>query len=424
MNFLHASLAALLLLCMVPSSWAASLSLQECLQQAYNNNPALKSAAWDSRIAGEDSRLAEVSAYPRIDAQAGYTMQLEPQAVKIGGNVAETQEPDFAFAGIAATYTIYDFGRRDARMGRAYANAEAASQSFTSVRGDFALRVIEAYFSILEADRLIEAATEEVVQITEHRRIAQVLLEEGVVTRNDVLQADVRLASARQKLLTATNNRENRWLLLNFLTGSDPGFRGKLDESTSLTDVGLPEAESGAITAKRHDIKAQQQLLEAREFDVRENKKNYIPEIYTRLGMDYVQNDKVREQALFSATLGLRVNLFDGYASRAEHAKAVKQRSKQLDVVRLAEQRARLEITTSRNDARIAWERINVSEAAIQQSEENLRINKERYQERVGIASEVLDAQTLVTQAKTDYYRALYDYQTATARLKNALGEL
>ena len=32
--------------------------------------------------------------------------------------------------------------------------------------------------------------------------------------------------------------------------------------------------------------------------------------------------------------------------------------------------------------------------------------------------------QTLVTQTKTDYYRALYDYQTAAARLQNALGEL
>jgi outer membrane protein TolC len=225
-------------------------------------------------------------------------------------------------------------------------------------------------------------------------------------------------------LLAVTNSRENRWLLLNFLTGNDPGFRGELDETTALTDVVPTESESGNVTANRHDIKAQKQLLEARESEVRASKDNYVPEIYTRLGMDYVQNDKVREQALFSATLGLRVNLFDGYASRAAHGKAVKQRSKQQDVVRLAEQRARLEITTSRNDARIARERISVSEAAIQQSEENLRINKERYKERVGIASEVLDAQTLVTQTKTEYYRALYDYQTAMARLQNARGEL
>jgi outer membrane protein TolC len=424
MNFRHASLATFVFLGMATHSWGAPLSLQECLQKAHDNNPALKSAAWDSRIAEENSHLAKVSSYPRVDAHAGYTMQLEPQAVKIGGVTAETQEPNFAFAGISATYTLYDFGRRNARIQQANASIEAASQSFMYTKGEFALQVIEAYFRILEVDRLLQAANEEVTQITEHRRVAQVLFEEGYVTRNDVLQADVRLASALQKQLTVTNRRENGWLQLNFLTGSEPGFRGELNESTSLSGFVRDAGDSPNTPVNRHDIKAQKQILEVREFEVLENRQNYIPEIYTRLGMDFVQNDKVREQAIYSATLGIRINLFDGFASRVTHEKSVKQRSKQQDALRLTEQRALLEISIARNDAGIAQERIRVTEAAIRQSEENLRINKERYQERVGIASEVLDAQTLVTQAKTEYYRSFYDYQTASARLQNALGEL
>jgi outer membrane protein TolC len=162
----------------------------------------------------------------------------------------------------------------------------------------------------------------------------------------------------------------------------------------------------------------------ARGFEVQENRENYLPEVYTRLGMDYVQNDRVREQTIFSATLGIRINLFDGFAADAAREKAVKQRSRQQDALRLAQQRALLEISTARNDVTVARERLSVSEAAIRQSDENLRINRERYQERVGTATEVLDAQTLSTQAKTEHYRALYDYQVATARLQNAHGEL
>jgi len=424
MNFLHASLATVMFLSAATGSWGAPLSLQECLKKAHENNPALKSAAWDSSIAREGSRLASAASFPRLDANAGYTMQLEPQAVKIGGQTAETQEPNFAFAGVAATYTLYDFGRRDARIRQADAYTEAAAEGFLFNKGDVTLQVIETYFRILEADRLIQAAAEEVTQITEHHRVAQVLFEEGVVTRNDVLQAQVRLASAEQKRLATVNSRENNWLLLNFLTGSDPGFRGELDEATSVSGFNQGTASTGNTPDNRHDIKAQKQMLEAREFEVRSNRENYFPEIYTRMGADYVQNDKVREQTIFSATLGIRVNLFDGYASQASRERAVKERSKQQDALRLTEQRALLEIKTARNDAAVAKERITVSEAAIRQSEENLRINKERYQERVGIASEVLDAQTLMTQAKTDYYRALYDYQTAAARLQHALGEL
>jgi outer membrane protein TolC len=421
MKFLHVSLIAVICLGIAAQSWSAPLSLQECLQKAKDNNPVLKSAAWDTRITEENSRLASAARFPRVDSQAGYTMQLEPQAVKIGGQTAETQEPDFAFAGISATYTIYDFGRRDARIRQANSYTEAASQGYMFSEGGVALQVIETYFRILEADRLIRATEEEVAQITEHRRVAQVLLEEGVVTRNDVLQADVRLASAVQKRLAVTNLRENGWLLLNFITGGESTFRGELD---SKTELNIGTACTIETPQKRHDIKAQKQILEARQFEVEENRENYLPEIYTRLGMDYVQNDKVREQTIFSATLGLRVNLFDGFAAQTAHEKAVKQRSKQQELLRLTEQRAKLEITTAQNDANVAKERISVTETAIRQSEENLRINKERYQERIGIASEVLDAQTLVTQSKTEYYRALYDYQTATARLQNALGEL
>jgi outer membrane protein TolC len=409
---------------MAGSAWSAPLSLQECLRKSHDNNPALKSAAWDSGIARENSRLATAATLPRVEAQAGYTLQVEPQAVKIGGATAETQEPNYAFAGIAATYTLYDFGRRDARIRQAEATTEATSENFMASSSDAALQVIEAYFRILEANRLMQAATEEVAQIGEHRRVVQVLFEEGVVTRNDLLQADVRLASARQKLLATANRRENGWLLLNFYTGNAADFRGELDETTTFSLSATPLADAPLPVSGRHDIKAQMQLLESRECAVREQREQYYPELYTRLGMEYVQNDKVREQAIFSATVGLRVTLFDGFASRTQHEKAVQQRSKQQDILRLTEQRAQLEIATARNDSRVAQERIATSETAIRQSEENLRINKERYQERVGIASEVLDAQTLVTQTKTEYFRALYDFQTAMARLKNALGEL
>ena len=253
--------------------------------------------------------------------------------------------------------------------------------------------------------------------------MAQVLFEEGVVTRNDVLQADVRLASARQKLMATRNNRENLWLKLNFLTGRETGFRSDLDESTAIT-ISSQGSSGSSDLAKRHDIQSLQHRISASEFDVVESRNNFYPELYTRLGMDYVQNNKVREQAIMSATIGIKFNIFDGYASTASRETAIKSRSKNQDILRLAEKQAILEIETARNDLNTARERIGVAESAIRQSEENLRINRERYRERVGTATDVLDAQTLVTLARTDYYRSFYDIQTATARLNKSLGEL
>ncbi len=424
MNFRGVSLFCAVILSVSSQCWAATLTLQECLQKARTNNPVLKSAAWDTRLAQDNVLLSRSTSYPRVDAQAGYTMQLDPQAVIINGRTAETQEPDYAFAGLSANYTLYDFGRRNARKLQATAAADAAGQTFESKRGDIALQTIEAWFAILEAGKLITAAGDEVAQITEHRRVAQVLFEEGVVTRNDVLQADVRLAAARQKLLAIQNRRENGWLFLNFLTGSEPGYRAEMDESIALSLDQASDKDIAAIILKRHDIQALKHGIKASESEVGESRSNFFPELYTRLALDYIQNDKVREQAIMSATLGIKFNLFDGYASTATREKAIKSSSRIQDTLRLAQEQARLEINSARNDVAVSKERIAVSEVAIRQSEENLRINRERYMERVGTATEVLDAQTLVTQAKTDYHRAFYEHQTANARLKHAAGEL
>jgi len=425
MKCLPAKLICILfILLLTAPAWSASLTLQECLQKAQENNPGLKSSAWDTRLARDNIRLAKSANYPRIDAQAGYTMQLEPQAVKINGITAETQDADYLTGGLSANYTIYDFGRRTARTQQAVAVADASAQTFEAKRSDVALQVIETYFSILETAKLIRAAEDEVAQVEEHRRVAQVLLEEGVVTRNDVLQADVRLASARQKLLAMQNRRENLWLLLNFRTANPASFRADLDENAALPVVRKEGKDDASFLARRHEIQALRHTLEASESEVRESRSNFYPELYSRLALDYAQNDKVREQAIMSAFIGIKVNLFDGFASTSTRDKALKNRSRLQDTLLLAEQQTRLEADTAANDLAVSKVRILVAEAAIRQSEENLRINRERYRERVGTATEVLDAQTLVTQAKTDYYQAFYDNQTALARLKRAVGEL
>jgi len=69
-----------------------------------------------------------------------------------------------------------------------------------------------------------------------------------------------------------------------------------------------------------------------------------------------------------------------------------------------------------------ARDKIDVAKLAIEQAEENFRINQERFKEQVATATDVLDAQTLLTQARTNYYNALSDYNIARAKLERAMG--
>ncbi|OGT98055.1 MAG: hypothetical protein A2079_06065 [Geobacteraceae bacterium GWC2_48_7] len=408
----------------VQTAYAETLTLKECLEKADKNHPSLKTALWDSRISAENVRLTSASSFPRIDAQAAYTMQQSAQAVVINGVTAETQEPDFASAGISLGYTLYDFGRRNARINQSRLISGAATDRYAAFRSEIGLQVIETFFSILELNRLATAAEEEVKQVEQHRLVAVALYEEGVVTRNDVLQAEVRLAAARQNLLALNNRRENRWLLLNYQTGMEQSYRVELDENASVGNSHVSAEALFPVVIKRNEIQALRKQIKAGEAEVRSSKGAFYPEIFSRLILDYVQNDKLREETIMAAVIGIRINLFDGFASTSLREKAVLARYRAEDELRQAEAAIRLEIATAGNDLQVSGERISVNEKAIMQSEENLRINRERYKERVGTATEVLDAQTLLTQARRDYYRALYDYQVAAARLKKATGEL
>ena len=70
-----------------------------------------------------------------------------------------------------------------------------------------------------------------------------------------------------------------------------------------------------------------------------------------------------------------------------------------------------------------AEEKIPTTRKAVEQGEENLRVSEERYKAQVSTITEVLDAQTLLTQARTNYYNAFYDHKLAKARLQRALGK-
>jgi len=59
---------------------------------------------------------------------------------------------------------------------------------------------------------------------------------------------------------------------------------------------------------------------------------------------------------------------------------------------------------------------------AIEQAEENFRINEERYKEHVATSTDVIDAQTLLTRSKSDYYNALSNYNIAMATLERSMG--
>jgi outer membrane protein TolC len=410
-----------LVLLLASAANAAQLSLADCLEMARRNNPSLKVANHDRTIAAEGTSIAGSTALPRIDLQAGYTAQTAPQAVKFGPKPTETQQADYAFGGVSIYQTLYDFGRTSNRRKQAALQEKAVSATYRNLEQDVGLQVISSFYAIRQGENQVQVARDEVAQREQHLQVAKSLFEEGVTTRNDLLQAEVKLSGSRQKLLAAGNSLANAWLLLNYLTGAPGGQRAALvDEPDDAAGDGSTTTELGL----RQDIQAQRAVIRAGEASLDEIRSGYYPEIYLKAGVDYLQNDKVVEQNIIAATIGFKVNLFDGLATTARQRQAVAQLQKERDRLKGLEEAVALEQQTAANDMNVARQRIEVTRDAIRQAEENLRINRDRYQAQVGTATDVVDAQTLLSGAKSDYYQAQFDYRVARARVRRATGEL
>ena len=71
---------------------------------------------------------------------------------------------------------------------------------------------------------------------------------------------------------------------------------------------------------------------------------------------------------------------------------------------------------------RAAEKNIATTKTAIASAEEDFKIAQVRYAAGVGTNLDVMDASTKLTQTKTNYYDALYNYNTAKANLDKAMG--
>ena len=225
---------------------------------------------------------------------------------------------------------------------------------------DIFLQVVTVYYGILEYQKLVQAAEEEIVQMTDHLRVAKNLYEQGVVTRNDLLQAEVQLANSKQRGLMEANRLQNSWLYFNYLIGQPASYRAELEVVDTTDIIPAPVEEKFPLT-NRAEVMALQKGIEADNLVVKESRSFYFPEIFTRLGVDYVQNKKVEEQAIIYATVGLKINLFDGLATTSRYRKAVQSRMQNEEKLRMLESQIRLEYDTASNDARIAAERIKTT---------------------------------------------------------------
>jgi len=148
------------------------------------------------------------------------------------------------------------------------------------------------------------------------------------------------------------------------------------------------------------------------------------PQVTARGEYAYQQNRYLVPEGIAAAGVGITWNLFDGGRNRFEasslfeQAEALRCRHEELEsLVALEVRRAWLDVQETRR-------RLDVTPEAIQQAEENLRVVRKRYSFGTATNTEVLDAETLRSQAYRNHDDAMYEAVLAVLRLRHATGDL
>ncbi len=404
---------------------AEVLTLSHGLKLAAENNRMIKITQQGERMSEADTLIARSPLLPNLNASASQTFLSHQPIALFGQQSVPTSEKGFASYSLSIQQLLYDFEGSASRYKASKAILETKKLDTLRVRNQISIDFALVYFDLLEAGKLVLVAQKEVESVSSHLHDAKTLFENGVITRNDLLQAEVRLADARQRLLNAKNLRAINASRLNTVLSRPLSSDVEvLDIQESPSDYLLPDREKAweAALSERPEMRIVDETMRSLNLEEKSRKSEFYPRFFAGASYDYTENRYMLHAGNASLVLGMTMNLFSGGSTQAEVLKTEHQK------IQLQEQRARLgdeiRLEVERNilDLKNAQERINVAKDAVGQAEENLRINRVRYEEGVGTATEVLDAVTLLTVAETNYYRSLYDFRRAESAVFYAMG--
>jgi outer membrane protein len=410
----------------------APLTLEESIKIAMERSLSLHSATVG--VMGSEFRRKEAitNFLPLWTGQYNYTRYNSATTVGYGGTTglgtSGASRDIFNFS-TNVNQPLFTGGFNLANYRYAKIGVDLSKESFETAKRDLVLQVRVGYFNILRAERFLVVAQQQVKQFEAQLEVTKAFFEVGIVPKNDVLQAEVSLANAKQALVRAENDLATAKASFNIL------LRREIDVPLEVVDIlaykpfplRFEESLQEALR-QRPEIKTAQLNIDQAKENVKIARSGFFPTIslngaYNRLsdevGLDGdLRSERWTVQALATITLWNWGNTaFKVGENKVKVTQTQDSKSQLIDSITL-------EVKDDYLNMLVAEKNISVAEVAIAQAEENLRMNEERYRYQVATQTDVINAVTLLAQTRTNYYGALSDFNIAKAQLERAMGRM
>ncbi|MEW6749646.1 MAG: TolC family protein [Candidatus Latescibacterota bacterium] len=381
-------------------AWSASLPSASLSEQALRTNDPL--AAFGMRLGQE-----RVSAASFAPASLNH-----PRAIGNFRTALEVRQP--VFSGGGALY-----GRRQAR-----AQVQAAGQHLDRSQQDVRLAVARAYWGLVLARQSLEAVRQSLEAARAHEEAARARYRNETVPLSDLLAAQVRVAELRGQELAAADGVAGAADDLTLGLGLDP--EQVVEPADTLAERPLDQDLETLVQAaleQRPDLRAAALRAEAARHGVRAARAGYVPRL-DAFAQAQLSSSEVLERQGESWTVGatLTWDLFTGLhregTVRQAQAQAGQARARQ-DYLR---QEVVRQVAAAWRGVQTARAQVAIAGEAVRQAEERLRMSDLQYRQEVIPATDLLDAETELTQVRLHRLQALHDLNVGIARLEHAAG--
>lgn len=410
-----AALAAVMLLCGAATASAADLTIQEAVDMALEQNISLK-----IKEKGEDTAKANLKSARGTNSFS----------VSAGASLTDTKTNDVetirnGSTSLSVSLPLYSGGKNQANIKSAEIGMDVARLQTLREREDLRLKVIKAYYDVLESKRVVEIDQESVDRYKAHLTNMEQLYSAGSKARLDVLRSSVELTNARQTLIKAKNTYEVNVVTLKNLLRMDQSEPLNLTEDFRFTPF-FPKMDAcvSYAFANRKDLIVDTYKLKQQELAVTVAQAGYLPTLTLNAGVSGDHRFTQGHGNDHSRTIGLRANwnIFDSGVTEA----AVDKAKTNYEIAELQVKKDKedidLNVRQQYYNMREAQRRLIATQSAVKEAEEDYYITNEKYRAGQGIMLDILDAQVALSTAQLNYISAEYDYARYKAAVENAVG--
>ncbi len=389
-----------------------------------------------------DAKIAQAQAQYLADKESIATARgvLLPQVQADGSYFITDSDNDYADnnarnLSVTLNQSIYDHANW-ARYEQAKYSSEAADLTLQNAQQDLILRVAQAYFDVLLAQKTLQLSqNKEKADYTQYET-AKASAELGLSSRVDVLEAKSSYDLSKSDTISAQNQLDITLEALANITGKtmenirDHGLKALLpDVDLPKLELDQSKLEQQAQAGNLSILTAQTQLGQATE-EISVKKAGHLPSVSFQAKYSDTDYSDFQAGSTFTdsetTTYGVNVTMpiFSGGRTSSEVTAAKQRTMAAQEALRDSQQSAKLAVRTQVRNLEQGEKLVRALREAVKSNDAFLESAEEGY--RVGLKSmlEVLTARTNQTNAQRNLIEAIHNQVLNHLQLEASLGDL